>query len=128
MSEKGILGEWVMKSLQPGIPADVMGFVNDRLGTTYGFDQLMEMLRSLAGQGDLNLFAGIINFEEAKNRDDYVGKSVRFISLRDLATLFEIMLKRIGNNHTDPAVVTKYSRGPMLEIGRASCRQTDELS
>lgn len=114
MSKDGILGEWVQKNIQPAIPTDVMGFVNTHLGTAYGFDQLMEMLRSLAGQGDLNLFAGIINFEEMKGRTDNVGQSVRFLCLRDLATLFEVLLKRIGNNHNDQAVVTKYRNGPML--------------
>ena len=93
MSEDGILGEWVRTRIEPVIPVDVMSFVNTRLGTTCGFDELMEMLRALAGQGDLNLFAGC---------------------LRDLATLFEVLLKRIGNNHNDRAVVTKYRNGPVL--------------
>jgi len=115
LSDDGILGEWVEKSVQPAIPADVMSFVNSKLGKAYGTDQLMEILRSLAGQGDLNLFAGIINFQDMKGRTDYIGHSVRFTCLRDLATLFEVLLKRIGNDHADAAVKTKFNNdSPML--------------
>ncbi len=114
MSNNGILGDWVKNLVEPAIPADVMGFVNAHLGTAYDIEQLMEMLRSLAGQGDLNLFAGIINFHDMEGRTDYVGQSVRFTCLRDLATLFEVLLKRIGNAHNDTAVKHKFNNSPML--------------
>lgn len=115
MSDKGILGEWVTKHVQPAVPADVMAFVNAKLGKAYGGDELMKMLRSLAGKGDLNLLAGIINFKDMEGRTDYVGNSIRLTCLRDLATLFEVLLKQIGKNHADAAVKSKYTTGsPML--------------
>lgn len=114
MSDSGILGEWVKKLVQPVIPAGVMGTVNSWLGTTYGINEQMQMLRSLAGKGDLNLFAGIINFQDMEGRTDYVGQSIRFNCLRDLATLFEVLLKRIGRTHADPSVRQKYNNPRLM--------------
>lgn len=114
LSDGGIFGQWVKDHLLPAVPAEVLAFVNARLGTAYGFPDVMRCLRSLAGHGDLNLLAGIVNFADFEGRADYVAASVRFTCLRDLATLTEVLLKRVGSGHPDPAVRAKFAGGPML--------------
>ncbi|MEO2090288.1 MAG: hypothetical protein ABGY75_12415, partial [Gemmataceae bacterium] len=102
------------EQLLPAVPAAVLDFVNARLGTAYGFPDVMRCLRSLAGHGDLNLLAGIANFADMDGRTDYVAHSVRFTCLRDLATLTEVLLKRVGAGHTDAAVRAKFAAGPPM--------------
>lgn len=114
LSDDGIFGQWVKEQLLPAMPAQVLDFVNAQLGTAYGFADVMRCLRSLAGHGDLNLLAGIANFADMQDRTDYVAHSVRFTCLRDLATLTEVLFKRIGNNHPDAAVRAKFISGPMM--------------
>lgn len=114
LSDDGIFGQWVKSHLLPSIPNAVLDFVNAQLGTTYGFPDVMRFLRALAGQGDLNLLAGIMNFTRFEGRNDYVAQSVRFTCLRDLATLTEVFLKRVGSRHPDVAVRNKFADSPML--------------
>jgi hypothetical protein len=114
LSDGGIFGQWVQQELMPVLDPDVLGFVNGKLATAYGFPAVMQVLRSLAGKGDMNILAGIVNFNDARGRTDYVGHSVRFTCLRDLATLTEVLLKLVGNNHADGAVRAKYKDGPMV--------------
>lgn len=114
LSDGGIFGQWVKEQLLPTVPATVLDFVNARLGTAYGFPDVMRCLRSLAGHGDLNLLAGIVNFADMEGRADYVAHSVRFTCLRDLATLTEVLLKRVGAGHPDAAVLAKFAQSPML--------------
>jgi hypothetical protein len=114
MSDIGIYGQWVAKEIMPVLAPGVLDFVNGRLGTVYGFPDVMRVLRSLAGNGDLNLLAGIVNFSDVEGRNDYMAHSVRFTSLRDLATLSEVLLKRIGAAHTDAAVRAKYANEQMM--------------
>lgn len=110
LSDIGIYGQWVQKAIMPVLAPGVLDFVNGQLGAAYGFPDVMRVLRSLAGNGDLNLLAGIVNFSDVDGRTDYMAHSVRFTCLRDLATLIEVLLKRIGAAHTDPAVRAKYAR------------------
>ncbi|MFO0796080.1 MAG: hypothetical protein U0804_01320 [Gemmataceae bacterium] len=114
LSDDGIFGQWVKQQLLPSIPSAVLDFVNAQLGTAYGFPDVMRFLRALAGQGDLNLLAGVVNFTRFEGRSDYVAQSVRFTCLRDLATLTEVLLKRIGLGHPDVAVRNKFADSPML--------------
>lgn len=109
-----IYGKWVdaciLKTLQP----TALSFVSSRLGISIGLPEFMEMLTSLAGVGDLNLLRGIVEYNVVRGRNDYMGHSVRFACLRDLATLFEVLLKQIGEHHNDPAVRSAFSGSPML--------------
>ena len=114
LSDGGIFGQWVQKEIMPVLDPDVLGFVNGQLGTAYGFPDVMRVLRSLAGSGDMNILSGIVNFSDMHGRGDYVGHSVRFTCIRDVATLTEVLLKRIGNNHADPAVQTNFAASPMM--------------
>ncbi len=114
LSDGGIFGQWVQKEIMPVLAPHVLGFVNGQLGTAYGFPDVMQVLRSLAGAGDINILSGIVNFSDMHGRGDYVGHSVRFTCIRDLATLTEVLLKRIGKNHADPAVQAKYGASPMM--------------
>jgi hypothetical protein len=114
LSNDGVLGQWVQELLLPAMPAAVLDFVNTQLGTAYGFPDVMYCLRSLAGHGDLNLLAGIANFADMHGRTDYIAHSVRFTCLRDLATLTEVLLKRVGVGHADAAVQGKFASGPMM--------------
>jgi hypothetical protein len=114
LSDEGIFGQWVRKEIMPVLASDVLGFVNGQLGTAYGFPDVMRVLRSLTGTGDMNILSGIVNFSDMHGRGDYVGHSVRFTCIRDLATLTEVLLKRIGKDHADAAVKAKFTAGPMM--------------
>lgn len=114
LSDDGIFGQWVQGHLLPAVPAAVLDFVNGQLGTAYSFPDVMRCLRAFAGHGDLNLLAGVMNFAAMEGRTDYLAHSVRFTCLRDLATLVEVLLKRVGAGHTDPAVQAEFADGPML--------------
>jgi hypothetical protein len=109
-----IYGQWVNSTFLKMLPRDALSFVSNRLGTTIGSADLMEMLSALAGNGDLNLLRGVVEYETVRGRSDYMGHAVRFGALRDLATLFEVLLKRIGENHVDPNVQFEFAASPML--------------
>lgn len=113
LSEPGIFGQWVESKVLPCVHSDVFGFVGTRLGASLGFADLMQMLRALAGNGDLNLLRGLVEYESVRGRTDYLGDSVRFNCLRDLATLFEVFLKRVGDQHVDANVRAAFSKPPM---------------
>lgn len=108
-----IYGQWVNSTVLKAFPPDALSFVATRLGVTLGLNELMEMLKALAGNGDLNLLTGVVEYESVRGRMDYMGHSIRFTCLRDLATLFEVLLKRIGENHVDGNVQTAFSASPM---------------
>ncbi len=72
----GIYGQWVASAVITKINPAVFSFVATRLGVSIGITQLMEMLRALAGNGDLNLLRGILQYEAVRGRTDYVGHSV----------------------------------------------------
>src|SRR4051812_34915289 len=74
----------------------------------------MVVFRSLAGSGDLNVMSGVVNFSDMKDRNDYMAHSVRFTCLRDLATLTEVLLKRIGDGHVDAAVRAEFADSPTM--------------
>lgn len=114
LSDSGILGQWVEIEIMPVLQPGVLGFVNSQLGTAYGFAEVMKVFRSLAGTGDLNLMAGLINFSDMRGRNDYMAHSVRFTCLRDLATLTEVFLKHIGENHADANVRVEYAGSPTM--------------
>ncbi len=109
-----IYGQWVDSAVFKKLHPDALSFVAHRLGITIGLAELMEMLKALAGNGDLNLLRGVVEYESVRGRADYMGHSVRFSCLRDLATLFEVLLKRIGERHNDPKVQSAFSGSPML--------------
>lgn len=110
----GIYGQWtgtaVLKCLHP----DVLSFVASQTGVTIGLPELMEMLRALKGTGDLSLLRGVVEFNAVRSRTDYIGNSVRFMCLRDLSSLFEVLLKQIGRSHRDPKVQAAFDNSPML--------------
>lgn len=114
LSDAGIFGQWVRIEIMPVLEPGVLGFVNGQLGTAYGFAEVMKVFRSLAGTGDLNLMAGLINFSDMRDRNDYMAHSVRFTCLRDLATLTEVFLKHIGEKHADANVRTEYAGSPNM--------------
>lgn len=114
LSDIGYYGQWVQTEIMPTLDAEVLPFVNAQLGKAYGFPDVMRVLRSLAGNGDLNLLTGVVNFSDVRGRTDYMAHSVRYTSLRDLATLTEVLLKRIGAAHADAAVRAKYAHEQML--------------
>jgi hypothetical protein len=109
-----IYSQWVDSAILKKLPANALSFVETRLGVTIGLSELMEMLKALSGNGDLNLLRGVIEFESVRGRNDYMGHSIRFAALRDLATLFEVLLKRIGSQHNDPRVGSAFRGSPML--------------
>lgn len=109
-----IYGQWVKSTVFPKLPPDGLAFVANRLGITLGLPDLMEMLRAFSGKGDLNFLNGIIEYESVRGRIDYMGHSIRFNCLRDLATIFEVLLKRIGERHVDANVQAAFQGSPML--------------
>lgn len=109
-----IYGQWVNSRIMKQLPAGALSFVETRLGATIGLPEFMEMLKALVGNGDLNLLRGVIDYETVRGRNDYMGHAVRFGALRDLATLFEILLKRIGEKHIDPNVQSEFAASPTL--------------
>lgn len=108
-----IYGQWVESTVLTMLPPDATAFVASRLGITIGLTEMMEMLKALAGNGDLNFLRGVVEYNAVRGRQDYMGHSVRFTCLRDLATLFEVLLKRIGENHVDGNVRSAFSSSPM---------------
>jgi hypothetical protein len=113
-SQAGIYGQWVDVAIFKKLPPNAIPFVATRLATNIGLPDVMAMLRSLAGNGDLNLLRGIVEYEYVRGRTDFIGHSVRFTCLRDLATLFEVLLKQIGEKHGDPQVRAAFGNSPML--------------
>ena len=108
-----IYEQWVKAAVLKALPPDAITFVASRLGIKIGLAEVMEMLKGLAGNGDLNLLNGVVEYESVRGRQDYMGHSIRFTCLRDLATLFEVLLKRIGEKHVDPNVRAAFSASPM---------------
>lgn len=108
-----IYGQWVEATVLKLLPPDALTFVASRLGIAIGLPEVMEMLKALAGYGDLNFLSGVVEYESVRGRADYMGHSIRFTCLRDLATLFEVLLKRIGEKHVDPNVRHAFSTSPM---------------
>lgn len=109
-----IYSQWVDSRIIKQLPVGALSFVETRLGASIGLVELMQMLKALSGNGDLNLLRGVIDFESVRGRNDYMGHSIRFAALRDLATLFEVLLKRIGSQHNDPRVGIAFGGSPML--------------
>ncbi len=108
-----IYSQWVGAAVLKMLPPDALPFVANRLGIALGLNEMMEMMKALAGNGDLNLLRGVVEYESVRGRADYMGHSVRFTCLRDLATLFEVLLKRIGEKHVDGNVRSAFAGSPM---------------
>ena len=113
-SDEGVFGQFFRSRVLPQIPADVTAFLDQHLGRRPGEKELFEVFRWSAGEGDVNLLSGILDYARVAGQDDAHSDSVRFNCLRDLATLFEVVWKRIGRRHTDPAVRSRFAKPPTL--------------
>ncbi|MBI1213753.1 MAG: hypothetical protein GC190_20020 [Alphaproteobacteria bacterium] len=111
-SRTGIFGKWLDGNVLIHLPADVLAFVNNTLATNYTNDDFKLFIGWLAGRGDLHIVSSLLDYAEVVGKDDFHADSVRLSSIRDLATLSEILIKQIGTSHNDPAVVSSFADAP----------------
>lgn len=113
-SSDGIFGQWLRSRVLTKLPPGVMGFVNTQLGSHYGVPDVEAFCRWLAGGGDLHLIGSLVDYADVTGKHDFHAHSVRLTCIRNLATLFEILLKRIGAVHNDATVATAFQTPPTL--------------
>jgi len=113
-SADGIFGQWLGNKVLPLLPADVLEFVNNRLTTTYSADDAKQFMGWLAGRGDLHIVNSLLDFAAVDGMNDFHANSVRLSCVRDLATLFEVVLKQIGKLHKVNAVAASFVEPPTL--------------
>ena len=113
LSSSGIFGQWLdvaLSSAPPVVFPFLAGVVNGR----YGPSEVKRMCIWLAGLADLRFPASLVEYDAASSMTDPHSASVRLECLRDLAALFEVIWKRIGSSHKDPAVASAFSDPPAL--------------
>jgi hypothetical protein len=113
-SGAGIFGQWLDLSVLPALPADVLAFVNAALSVAHTNDDVKRSIGSLAGRGDLHIISSVLDFAEVEGKADYHADSVRLLAIRDLATMFEVLFKQIGESHNDPTVTARFLDPPTL--------------
>jgi len=113
-SENGIFNQWLKMHVLPKLPAAVMAFVSTELGISISDSDVRALIRWLAGRGDLNLLTGIVEYASVGTMTDYHAEAVRLASVRDLATLFEVLLKMLGKAHNSPDVALAFATPPTL--------------
>lgn len=107
-SDNGIFTQWLTFRFLPGLPSDVAQFVTSTVGVAVTDTEIQAVVRWLAGRGDLSLFSGVVEYASVGSMKDYHAQTVRLTCIRDLATLFEVMLKMLGQAHKDPAVASAF--------------------
>lgn len=107
-SDHGIFGQWLRHEFMPKLPADVAPFVSSTVGVAISEQDIVSVVRWLAGRGDLNLFSGVVEYASVGVATDYHAQTVRLTCVRDLATLFETLLKLLGRAHKDLDVAAKF--------------------
>lgn len=113
-SKSGIFRQWLDSHVIPLMPTGVLSFVNNHLGSSYTNKDVKEFIDWLSGRGDLHLISSLLDYNEVSNRNDYHAYSVRLSSIRDLATLFEVVFKQIGVKHNDTNVQANFIEPPTL--------------
>jgi len=112
LREFGIYGQFLDRYVLRLLPNSISIFISDHLGASLTNSDFMYLYRWLAGSGDINLISSVLEFNAVSMYSDPHSDSVRFICLRNLATLFEILWKRIGSLHLDPMVRVRFVSPP----------------
>jgi hypothetical protein len=114
LSDDGIFGQFLNAFVLKRLPKDLVTFLDANVGQAHSCADLRLVYRWLAGGGDISLISSIIEYDAVKGLSDPHSDSVRLLSLRDLAALFEVVWKRLGSIHKDPAVQAEFASAPPL--------------
>src|SRR5690606_2977290 len=98
------------------LPKDLVTFLDTHIGQAHGDADFRLVYRWLAGGGDISLISSILEYDAVKDLSDPHSDSVRLLSLRDLAALFEVVWKRLGSAHKDAAVQARFASPPTLAV------------
>jgi hypothetical protein len=113
-SDEGIFTQWLNAHVIKNLPVDALDFVNAQLRATISESDVRAFVKWLAGRGDLNLVSGIVEYASVGTMSDYHAQTVRLTSIRDLATLFEVLLKMLGKAHKNTDVAAAFATPPTL--------------
>lgn len=114
LSDDGIFGQFLNAYVLKRLPKDLVTFLDTHIGRAYGDADFRLVYRWLAGGGDISLISSILEYDAVKDLSDPHSDSVRLLSLRDLAALFEVVWKRLGSAHKDAAVQARFASPPTL--------------
>lgn len=114
LSDDGIFGQFLNSYVLKRLPKDLVAFLDANVGQAHSDADLRSVYRWLAGGGDIGLISSIVEYDSVKGLSDPHSDSVRLLSLRDLAALFEVVWKRLGAAHKDPAVQAEFASAPTL--------------
>lgn len=113
-SDTGIFGQWLNAQVIKKLPPDAIAYVSAQLGTNISEADVRAFIRWLAGKGDLSLISAVVEYADLGGMTDYHAQAVRLTCIRDLATLFEALLKMLGDAHKDAAVTAAFANPPTL--------------
>jgi hypothetical protein len=114
LSDDGIFVQFLNAFVLRRLPTDLIPFLDTNLNHIHTDIETRALYRWLAGEGDIHLISSILEYDAVKGRSDPHSDSVRLVCLRDLATLFEVVWKRVGANHNDPVVRAEFVHPPTL--------------
>lgn len=114
LRDDGIFGQFLNAYVLKRLPKDLVTFLDWNVGQAHGDADLRSVYRWLAGGGDISLISSVVEYHALEGLSDPHSDSIRLLSLRDLAALFEVVWKRLGSVHKDSAVQTKFAIPPTL--------------
>lgn len=113
LSADGILGQWLDGVLAKS-PTSLLAFLNANLTKAVTQADLKDFCLWLASVGDLRFASSIAEYERVRPYTDLHSSSVRLNVLRELSGLFEVLLRRLGLAHKDPACAAAFRKPPSL--------------
>ncbi len=108
LSAGGIIGQWLDRVLT-SLPPRVLEFVTRNLEATLSPNDVRGFCLWSAKQWDLRIATSMVEYDSVNGKTDMHSSSVRLSVLRELASYFEVLWRRLGSLHVDPGCATRIS-------------------